>query len=58
MQKPKKEFKGKKKNPTTMRYHLTLLKWFYQKDIWQGCEEKNLSTVFGGNVNWCSHYEK
>lgn len=40
MQKPKKNLREKKKNPTTMRYHLTLLKWFYQKDIWQGCEEK------------------
>ena len=52
----------KKKNNTTMRYHLipvriTIIKKTRNK-CWCGCGEKGSFVHVGGNVNWCSHYGK
>ena len=48
---------------TTMRYHLPTVRMAIMTKItnnkyWRGCEKTESLYTVGGNVNWCSHYEK
>ena len=48
---------------TTIRYHLipariAQIKKTRNNKCWQACGEKRSLCAFGGNANWCSHYEK
>ena len=53
---------GERQIKTTVRSHLILIKMAITKtttnnQCWRGCGEKGRLLV-GGNVSWCSHYEK
>ena len=48
---------------TTMRYHLTLVRWSSLKSLQitkagKGTEKREPSYTTDGNVSWCSHYGK
>ena len=48
---------------TTMRYHLTLVRWSSLKSLQitkagKGAEKREPSYTTDGNVSWCSHYGK
>ena len=47
---------------TKMRHRLTLVRMAIiknlQTDSREGVEQREASSTVGGNVNWCSHYEK
>ena len=48
---------------TIMRYHLTILEVLLSKrqeiaSVGEDVEKMKAECTVGGNVNWCSHYEK
>ena len=47
---------------TKMRHRLTLVRMAIIKSLptnsREGVEKRETSSTVGGNVNWCSHYEK
>ena len=48
---------------TTMRYHLTSVRMAPSNNpqttnVGEGMERRESSSTVGGNVNWCSHYNK